>query len=75
MFQFLLTLAIPDVPLEVQIQHERQAFIVSKAIQRLPDEDYRCVSIIHVFHNAYVLGVSSNALPTPSVHPSINPLL
>ena len=39
-FQFLLTLAIPDVPLEVQIQHERQEFIVSKAIKRLQDEDY-----------------------------------
>ena len=36
--QFVATYVIPDTPLEVEIQHQRQEFIVSKIVNRQPDE-------------------------------------
>jgi hypothetical protein len=38
--QFVISLLIPDEPIEVTTQHDRQKFIVKKLIERQPDEDY-----------------------------------
>lgn len=39
-FQFAVSAFIPDVPHEVEMQLQRQEFIVSKVIDKTPDEDF-----------------------------------
>eukprot|EP01035_Chromulina_nebulosa_P017170 gene17170-22686_t len=38
--KFIVAVAIPDVPLEVEIQLKRQAYIYDKIVSNIPDEEY-----------------------------------
>lgn len=52
-----IEMAIPDEPLDVSIQRRRNAFIVSKAIDKVPDEDEEETESnpLSVEKNAYTL--------------------
>lgn len=39
-FQYVMSVLVPDVPEEVDIQMQRMAFIISKVCKKEPDEDY-----------------------------------
>ena len=39
--QFVISLLIPDEPIEVTTQHDRQKFIVKKLVEKQPDEGKR----------------------------------
>jgi len=50
--QFVSAYLIPDTPSEVEIQHERQEFIVSKIVNLVPDEGEQNVFIILILFDA-----------------------
>ncbi len=61
--QYVFSLIVPDIPAEVELQHDRQEFIGRKLLEKEPDEgELEDVDATVTNRNSYVL--SANILST-----------